>query len=115
PCWIVGPPDAWDRAERATVRVVEITELQRQVASELGCGFVSARDIMGGDGGFLAWRQASPPLASADGVHLSKEGYEKLGAELARLLLPPVPGGTTAREHCAAPWSHRWCSRSPVR
>lgn len=96
PCWIVGPPDAWDRAGRATTRVVEVTELQRRVAGELGCGFVSAREIMGGDGGFRAWRQASPPLASADGVHLSKEGYEKLGAELARLLLPPDPAGATA-------------------
>lgn len=89
PCWIVGPPDASDRAGRATVRVVEITELQRRAASDLGCGFVSARELMGGDGGFMAWRQASPPLARADGVHLSSEGYEKLGTDLATHLLPP--------------------------
>lgn len=89
PCWVVGPPDARDGSGRAAERVVAITDVQRRAAAELGCGFVSARELMGGDGSFSAWRQASPPLAAADGVHLSGEGYRKLGAELARALLPP--------------------------
>jgi lysophospholipase L1-like esterase len=87
-CWIVGPPDVWDRAGRATARVVEITDVQRRAAEELGCGFASARELMGGEGSFTAWRQAKPPLARADGVHLSSEGYETLGAALAKALVP---------------------------
>lgn len=97
PCWIVGPPDAWDRAGRAMARVVEITEVQRRAATELGCGFVSARELMGGEGSFSAWRKTTPPLARADGVHLSSEGYETLGAALGKALLQesglPESGG----------------------
>lgn len=89
PCLVVGPPDAWDRAGRVSPRLTEITEVQRAAAEELGCGFVSARELMGGEGSFTAWRNATPALARADGVHLSSDGYERLGAELGEVLLPP--------------------------
>lgn len=88
PCWIVGPPDARDASGRAAERVVAITEVQRRAAAELGCGFVSAHELMGGEGSFSAWRSASPPLAAADGIHLSRDGYRKLGVALADALLP---------------------------
>lgn len=88
PCWIVGPPDARDASGRAAERVASITEVQRRAAESLGCGFVSLRELMGGEGSFGAWRSASPPLAAADGIHLTGEGYRKLGAALAEALLP---------------------------
>jgi len=75
-CLIVGPPDAVAVAGGSEPRVSELDALQRRVATELGCGFVSQFQIMGGAGGYARWAHQSPPLARGDRLHLSAKGYE---------------------------------------
>lgn len=88
PCWIVGPPDAATRDGRSLTRVAAVTEAQTSSARELGCAFVSARELMGGEGSFMSWLHHSPPWSRSDRVHLTIAGYEVLGARLADALLP---------------------------
>lgn len=85
-CLIVGPPDAVAVAGGSNPRVAELDALDRSVAAELGCGFVSQLQIMGGAGGYSRWAQQTPRLASGDRLHLSPKGYElmanRIGDEL---------------------------------
>jgi lysophospholipase L1-like esterase len=60
----------------------EIVNVQRAVAFEAGCGFWDTRRVMGGAGVLELWAMMSPPLAQPDHVHLTKDGYERLGNAL---------------------------------
>jgi lysophospholipase L1-like esterase len=53
-----------------------IANVQRQLASEVGCVFWDWQKATGGEGSLLSWRFHEPRLASKDLIHLSKEGYE---------------------------------------
>jgi lysophospholipase L1-like esterase len=86
-CLIVGPPDANAVAGGSEPRVAQIDALQRAVASELGCGFVSQLEIMGGPGGYSRWQNRSPSLARGDRLHLTPNGYEAVASVIADRLL----------------------------
>ncbi len=91
-CWIFGPPDAADREGGTKARVLDVTAVQRRAAEELGCGFVSGLDLMGGEGSFGSWMSQDPPLARRDRIHLTPPGYERLGTAAVDWLLPaPAP------------------------
>jgi lysophospholipase L1-like esterase len=86
-CLIVGPPDANAVSGGSEPRVAEIDALQRSIAGELGCGYVSQLEIMGGSGGYTRWVNQSPPLARGDRLHLSVKGYEVVAKTVADRLL----------------------------
>jgi len=86
-CLIVGLPDAVAVAGGSEPRVSELDALQRSVATQLGCGFVSQLQIMGGAGGYSRWARQAPPLARGDRLHLSAKGYEVMANGIADQLL----------------------------
>jgi len=86
-CWIVGPPDANATSGGSEPRVVEIDSLQRSIAKELGCGFSSQLEIMGGPGGYSHWQNKTPQLARGDRLHLTPKGYEVMADALTDKLL----------------------------
>ncbi|HEY3667549.1 MAG TPA: GDSL-type esterase/lipase family protein, partial [Polyangiaceae bacterium] len=86
-CLLVGPPDGNAAAGGSEPRVAEIDALQRSIAGELGCGYLSQLEIMGGPGGYTRWAQKSPPLARGDRLHLTPKGYELVADKLADRLL----------------------------
>jgi lysophospholipase L1-like esterase len=86
-CLLVGPPDGNAATGGSEPRVAEIDALQRSIAGELGCGYVSQLEIMGGPGGYTRWAQKSPSLARGDRLHLSVKGYEVVANSIADHLL----------------------------
>lgn len=86
-CLIVGPTDAPEADGTSKPRVLQVDEIERGLARELGCTYFSMIDGMGGPGGFSRWRQASPPLGAEDGIHLTRQGYELIGSAIADWLL----------------------------
>jgi lysophospholipase L1-like esterase len=86
-CLIVGPPDSVAVGGGSEPRVAELDSLQRSVATELGCGFVSQLQIMGGAGGYSRWAHQTPALARGDRLHLSPKGYEAMANAVAEQLL----------------------------
>jgi len=77
-CLIIGPTDVMQTLGQSHPRVVEISSVQARVSSELGCGYVGAHELMGGEGSYSEWQTAKPQLAGADGVHLTVRGYQEL-------------------------------------
>ncbi|HEY6724921.1 MAG TPA: GDSL-type esterase/lipase family protein [Polyangiaceae bacterium] len=86
-CLIIGPTDVMQTLGQSHPRVVEISSVQAQVAGELGCGYVGAHELMGGEGSYSEWQTAKPQLAGADGVHLTVRGYQELGQLTSELLM----------------------------
>jgi lysophospholipase L1-like esterase len=86
-CLIVGPPDANAVEGGSEPRVAGLDALQRSIASELGCGYVSQLQIMGGPGGYTRWESQSPALARNDRLHLSVKGYEVVAKAIGDRLL----------------------------
>ena len=86
-CLIVGPPDANAVTGESEPRVAEIDALQRSIAGELGCGYLSQLEIMGGPGGYTRWANKTPSLARGDRLHLSAKGYEQMASALGDRLL----------------------------
>jgi lysophospholipase L1-like esterase len=86
-CLIVGPPDSVAVAGGSEPRVTELDTLQRSLAAELGCGFVSQLSIMGGAGGYSRWVHQTPQLARGDRLHLTAKGYEAMANSIADQLL----------------------------
>lgn len=58
-----------------------IIQVQRHIAQDFGCAFWDARAAMGGPGSMGDWVELG--LAQGDRVHLTREGYEKLGSAIA--------------------------------
>ena len=81
-CLILGPPDAMTRAGAPVRRVQEISVAYASVARRSGCAFVSQQELMGGLGSFANWAAERPPFAFSDGLHLTRRGYQRLGALL---------------------------------
>jgi lysophospholipase L1-like esterase len=94
-CLIVGPPDANAVAGGSEPRVSEIDVLQRSVAAELGCGYLSQLRIMGGAGSYTRWANKTPQLARGDRLHLTPKGYEQVAGVMADELLAAYGGGPT--------------------
>ncbi|HEY2406003.1 MAG TPA: GDSL-type esterase/lipase family protein [Polyangiaceae bacterium] len=86
-CLLVGPPDALSTSGGSEPRVTEIDTLQRSAAAELGCGYVSQLELMGGAGSFERWLHEKPARARPDRLHLTPKGYETLGSSLVSLLI----------------------------
>jgi len=94
PCLLVGPPDrAWAReAERFGIfqGTGWVIEEQAALGHEAGCATWSFQAAMGGPGGAVAWRRASPPLIGRDYMHLEKAGSSAIASALARALGLPT-------------------------
>jgi lysophospholipase L1-like esterase len=86
-CLIVGPPDANAVLGGSEPRVAELDTLQRSIAAELGCGYLSQLEIMGGAGSYSRWAHQTPALAKGDRLHLSAKGYDLVGNTIADRLL----------------------------
>lgn len=86
-CWIIGPTDVMQTEGRSHPRVVELSSAQAQVARELGCAYVGAHELMGGEGSYAEWQTSTPRLAGLDGVHLTVRGYQELGKLTTEYLL----------------------------
>lgn len=78
-CILVGPTDRAKELPKGALEVWEKTEyiaqIQREVAPNFGCVFWDWQQAMGGKGSMAVWRHTEPPLASADVIHLSIDGY----------------------------------------
>ena len=82
-CLVITPLDqgTYDEggAARSKSSIPRMVNVQRKVAAELGCGFWSAFDAMGGSGSIVRWASYKSPLAWADLLHLSGAGLEIIG------------------------------------
>lgn len=79
-CLIIGASDRQDLKEggwRPAPSHELVERVQRQVAADRGCAFFSLRTAMGGTGSIAQWLKRG--LAHDDHVHLTPEGYAKLG------------------------------------
>lgn len=90
-CLLLGPTDQGGRTTDGrwieapgTERVIRVL---REIAREQGCAFWSSRAAMGGPRSMLRWQRTSPPWGHADGIHLTREGYQRLARALAGDLL----------------------------
>lgn len=95
---LVGPVDAWRRTwggVRAFPQLDHVVEVQRRVASRMGCAFWDWRDHMGGKGAMRLWWQAG--YAQGDYLHLTRAGYELTGRTLAAEILAQYERFVTAR------------------
>ncbi len=89
-CLLLGPPDRAIRSPQGWVtspKLLEIIESQKRVASAAGCAFYDQMQAMGGVGAMAAWAAESPPRAARDRVHLTRDGYERVGEVFAADLL----------------------------
>jgi lysophospholipase L1-like esterase len=85
-CLLLGPPDRRGRDARTGAEQLGwIIEAQRDVAEELGCGFIDLQALMGGAGARDAWQRHG--LAQPDGVHLTARGYRVVGERLAEQII----------------------------
>src|SRR2546421_1406014 len=73
---VYGPPDRGDVA-LAGAKMPAMIEAQRRAAFEVGAAFWSSYGAMGGAGSMNVW--ASFGLGQGDHVHLTKEGYLRMG------------------------------------
>ena len=67
--------------------IPQIKQMQREIAEETQSVFWDLQAFMGGVGSINEWVNATPPLAGKDYVHFTDKGAERVGAELARMLL----------------------------
>jgi lysophospholipase L1-like esterase len=77
-CLIVSPTDRADAESRTTT--MRATLMAR--ASELGCAWFDAWEILGGEGAMAKLREETEPKVQADGIHLTIKGYRELGATM---------------------------------
>ncbi len=83
-CLLIGPPDR--QGEPGELERLEwIISVQSEVAAELGCAFLDARQVMGGAGSHALWQVRG--LAAQDGIHLTLRGYKELGEQIAGIFL----------------------------
>lgn len=73
---VYGPPDRADIALGG--RMSSMIEAQRRAALEVGAAFWSSYGAMGGPGSMDVW--ASMGLGQGDRVHLTKDGYVRMGS-----------------------------------
>jgi lysophospholipase L1-like esterase len=108
-CVLVGPGE-FERRNRqglrlAPTRLREVIEIQRGLATEMGCGFWDLERFMGGTGAMARWVNNNPPLAADDHIHFTPRGYVRMGIGLTDALLegydaahvPAVPMETAER------------------
>lgn len=82
-CLLVGPLASMPRYAE---RMQAVTAVQRRLAPELGCGFWDSSRTSGGHGTLGRWIRF-PGMVSTDGLHLGRQGYERVGQVFVRALL----------------------------
>ncbi len=90
PILIVGVSDMAQRVDgefQSYSNIAQIKQIQQEIAERNGCIFWDLEQFMGGTGSMIKWVNANPPLGRKDYIHFSKLGGEKIGNELARLLI----------------------------
>lgn len=108
-CLLLGPPDRAVSSPEGFVtspKLLSVIQSQKRVAEAAGCAFYSQFDAMGGEGAIAEWALEDPPRAQKDHVHLTRDGYQQMGAAFASDLLrsfaayrsssqpSPTPGDT---------------------
>lgn len=82
-CIVLGPTEIEAHPDAVAI----VSPAFEAAAEKAGCAFWDTWRVMGGPGSMRAWRTGDPQLAQSDGIHLTAEGYKKLGALLAADLL----------------------------
>ena len=84
---VVAPPDRAERAAdgswRSMATLDELARIQESAARRRGAAFFDLRRAMGGAGQIVRWAALRRPLAQADHVHYTSEGYARLAQWLA--------------------------------
>lgn len=75
----------------ASTAVSVLARYQRGAAEEAGCAFLDRERLTGGPETGLKWLESKPRLLSGDYVHLTEKGSERLGRQMARVLLDAKP------------------------
>ncbi|TPV94240.1 MAG: hypothetical protein B7733_16160 [Myxococcales bacterium FL481] len=90
-CLLMGPGDfpeeTPDGGRQPRARLREIVRTQDRVAARYGCAFWDTQAFMGGEMGMTRWVEASPTMAQADHLHLTRRGYTRLGMALADAMM----------------------------
>ena len=89
-CLVLGPPDRASKsgeAWKSPPRLLEIVARERHVAEAAGCAFYDRMAAMGGAGQMAVWAAEAFPRAQQDRVHLTREGYARVGGAFAADLL----------------------------
>lgn len=92
-CLVVGPTDAGKGGQATRARATAIDAAERATAERMACAYFSPFELMAAEGGFESWARQDPPLAAADGIHLTARGYGRLGEALAQQMLAPIEWG----------------------
>lgn len=82
-CIVIGPTEIEAHPEAVAI----VSPAIEAAAEKRGCAFWDTYHVMGGPGSMHAWRTADVQLAGSDGIHLTADGYAKLGSLLAADLL----------------------------
>jgi lysophospholipase L1-like esterase len=87
---IMSPMDRGQRDGDSRITTVptlpRLVEIQRQMASEMGCAFFNTFQAMGGEGTMARWYDSQPRLVSADFTHPLPAGARKVGVLLDQAL-----------------------------
>jgi lysophospholipase L1-like esterase len=83
---VVGPPDRGDRPPGTGV-VSAVSRALARASAGAGALFVDRLTGMGGPGSAVRWAAATPPLAQADRVHFTAQGYTRLAGMVLEDLL----------------------------
>jgi lysophospholipase L1-like esterase len=101
-CLLIGPSDRPEKVQMANgkswpddtprqffprARQPLLIAAQRRVALRNGCGYWDMAAAMGGQLSMLRWVHSEPRLAARDYIHLTGEGYERLGSLFHRALM----------------------------
>ena len=89
-CLLVGPGDFPKEVNGNWIerpRLLELIDVQRELAPEMGCGFWDGYEAMGGSGSMHRWVVARPRMGSPDHIHLTARGYVKMGLGLGDALM----------------------------
>ena len=78
-CLLTGPPDML-RDRRQPELGPTLRSTQRTLAAAHGCAYWDAQEAMGGRNSIRAWKRSG--RARGDFVHLTRDGYDALGAAL---------------------------------
>lgn len=79
-------------------RQQQIIDAQRKVSWRYGCGYWNWAGAMGGDLSMLKWVHADKPLGQPDYVHLTRDGYERIGQLFWDAVMGPFEGGLARSE-----------------
>lgn len=94
-CVVMGPPDRVGLAQGGkaldySARHQSISSIQARVSPEFHCAYWDWQKAMGGPGSIVAWSRRAEPLAQADWMHLTGQGYAESARRFAAAIPRPV-------------------------